>query len=508
MPLSRRFFGGALATTAFLHRGLEAQSPASPAVFAHGVASGDPLADRVILWTRVTPSSPDDLLSVEWQIASDAAMRNVLQHGVTSTNSSFDFTVKVDVTRLDPGGTYYYQFSYKGALSPIGRTKTLPAGRADRARFAVCSCSNHPFGFFNAYRNIANRAELDGVIHLGDYIYEYAEGTYGQGAPIGRVPVPNKEIVTLTDYRQRFGQYRLDPDLQEAHRQHPWICVWDDHESTNDSWFGGAQNHQPDSEGDWSQRRAVAALAWFEWMPVRENPWQNMGIYRNFRFGDLLDLSMLDTRLEARDQQVPANSPLLTAPQRTLLGPTQEEWLYRQFANSQARGARWRIIGQQVMMAQVLGPDGSPFNPDQWDGYQASRNRLLQYLAQERVNNVVVLTGDIHSSWASEISANPFAPGTALATRQAVEFVTTAITSPALEDPAAAAATAAGLRQTHPHIQYVELNRRGYFVLDVTPERAQAQWYHLAQHRERNLTETLAATFFTAAGESRLQAAR
>jgi alkaline phosphatase D len=508
MVITRRFFGGAAVSAAFLHRGMEAQTTTSPGVFAHGVASGDPLVDRVILWTRVTPAAPDDFLTVEWQIARDAQMRNVLQQGVTSTSSAYDFTVKVDVARLDPGNTYHYQFSYKGALSPVGRTKTLPVGRVERARMAVCSCSNHPFGFFNAYRNIANRADLDAVIHLGDYIYEYAEGQYGDGAAIGRVPVPNKEIVTLTDYRQRFGQYRLDVDLQEAHRQHPWICVWDDHETTNDSWFGGAQNHQPDTEGDWSQRRAVAALAWFEWMPVRENPWQNMGIYRNFRFGDLLDLSMLDTRLEARDQQVAPTSPLLASPQRTLLGATQEEWLYRQFANSLSRGAVWRLIGQQVMMAQVLGPDGNPFNPDQWDGYQASRNRLLGHLAQERVNNVVVLTGDIHSSWANEISVNPFAVGTALATRQAVEFVTTAITSPALEDPAAAAATAAGLRQTHPHLQYVELNRRGYMLLDVTRDRAQAQWYHLRAHRERNLEETLAATFFTVAGESRLQAGR
>ncbi|MDX2266737.1 MAG: alkaline phosphatase D family protein [Bryobacter sp.] len=325
--------------------------------------------------------------------------------------------------------------------------------------------------------------------------------------PLGRIPVPNKEIVTLTDYRQRFGQYRLDPDLQEAHRQHPWICVWDDHESTNDSWFGGAENHEPETEGDWSQRRAVAALAWFEWMPVRENPFQNLGIYRNFRYGNLLDLTMLDTRLEARDQQVAANNPLIADPSRTLLGATQEEWLYRQLANSQGRGARWRVIGQQVMMGNLVGPDGI-LNPDQWDGYLGSRNRFLGFLAQQRINNVVVLTGDIHSSWANEIAVNPFAPGTAAATRQAVEFVTTAVTSPGIEDPAQAVGLAQQLRATHPHIQYLDLQRRGYLLLDVDADRAQGQWYHLATIRERSTQESLAATYFAANGEARLQAGR
>lgn len=506
MRLSRRSFGAALGAS-FLSRGLHGQSGGlSP--FAHGVASGDPLADRVIIWTRVTPAAPDDFLAVEWQVASDAAMRNVLQSGVTGTNSGYDFTVKVDVNRLEPGGTYYYQFSYKGTQSPIGRTKTLPAGRMERARMAVVSCSNYPYGFFNAYRLIAQRADLDAVLHLGDYIYEYADTQYGDGAPLGRVPVPNRETVSLQDYRQRFGQYRLDPDLQEAHRNHPWIVVWDDHESTNDSWVGGAQNHQPATEGDWSQRRAVSALAWQEWMPVRENPWQDMSIYRSFRFGDLLDLTMLDTRLEARDRQVAANSPEVLAPNRTLLGSAQEEWLFRRLATSRERGAAWRILGQQVMMGQLLNTDGSAFNPDQWDGYVASRNRVLGYLASERINNVVVLTGDIHSSWANEIAVNPFAAGTALATRQAVEFVTPAVTSPGIDDAAQAAGFAAQIRATHPHVQFVELFRRGYLVLDVDRMRAQAQFYHVRTIRERQAQEDAAGTYFVASGEARLQAGR
>jgi alkaline phosphatase D len=243
-------------------------------------------------------------------------------------------------------------------------------------------------------------------------------------------------------------------------------------------------------------------------MPVRDNPWQEMSIYRNFRFGDLLDLTMLDTRLDARDQQVPPTSPLVASPARTLLGPTQEEWLYRQLSTSRARGAAWRVIGQQVMMGQLLNTDGSPFNADQWDGYQASRNRLLANLAENQINNVVVLTGDIHSSWANEISLNPFAPGTALARRQAVEFVTPAVTSPGIDDAAQAAGLAQQLRATHPHVQFVELFRRGYMVLDVDRDRAQAQWYNVRTITQRQAQEDLAMTMFTAAGESRLQAGR
>ena len=508
MSISRRYFAGALASTGILTRGLEGQTTGLPGVFAHGVASGDPLIDRVIIWTRITPTTPDEVPVVEWQMATDERMRTVIQRGVTSTNPGYDYTVKVDVARLEPGATYYYQFSYKGTLSPVGRTKTLPLGAINRVRMAVTSCSNYPYGFFNAYRLIAQRTDLDAVLHLGDYIYEYGNRTYGDGTAIGRVPTPDKDIVTLSDYRQRYAQYRLDPDLQEAHRLNPWIIVWDDHESANNSWVGGAENHNPQTQGDWSTRRAVAALAWQEWQPVRDNPWLDMSIYRNFRFGDMLDLTMLDTRLEARDQQVLESSPLVNSPNRTIIGAQQEEWLFRQWTKSVARGARWRVLGQQVMMSQVLNTDGTPFNADQWDGYTASRNRILQFLGQANVNNVVVLSGDIHSSWANEVSVNPFAVGTALARRQAVEFVGPGVTSPGIDDEAQATALAGGLRATHPHIQYVNLFRRGYYVLDVNRDRAQAEWYHVRTIKERAATEDLAAVYFTNNGESRLQVGR
>ncbi len=503
MSLSRRSFSGLL--TAASLTVLPRVSAQSAAIYRHGVASGDPLVNRVIIWTRITPAVDEAVVPVEWAIASDASFSRILQQGLTYTSAAFDYTVKVDVVRLDPNTTYYYRFSVRGTQSPVGRTKTLPSGTVDRLRLAVASCSNYPYGFFNAYRLIANRQDLDAVLHLGDYIYEYGNSTFGDGTPLGRIPSPNKEIVTLNEYRQRYAQYRTDPDLQEAHRQHPWIVVWDDHESANNSWMGGAENHQPETEGDWNARRFVSAQAWSEWLPVRDNPFQDGGqIYRTFRFGDLLDLVMLDTRIVGRSEQVDATSPLIADPNRTLLGIEQERWLNTQLSNSQGRNTRWRVLGQQVMMGQLLNTDGSPFNPDQWDGYLASRNKLLQYIAANQIPNVVVFSGDIHSSWGNEITFNPFVPSGY--TAQAVEFVGPAITSPGIGDRAQATALQAQIGATHPHVKYVELFRRGYMLVDIDKNRAQAEWYHVGTLTERSTAEELGRVLLAADGQSRLVA--
>jgi alkaline phosphatase D len=503
MPFTRRSFAQTITTASALaattNRNADAQASG---VFRHGVASGDPLINRVILWTRVSVPADEEMTVVEWAVADDAAMRRVLQRGVTSTNIGFDNTVKVDVTRLDPGRTYYYQFTAKGTASPVGRTKTLPVGSPGRLRFAVASCSNYPYGYFNAYRNIAARADLDFVTHLGDYIYEYGNRQYGDGAALGRVPQPDKEIVTLQDYRQRYAQYRSDPDLQEAHRQHPWIMVWDDHESANDSWENGAQNHTPETEGDWNTRRAESAQAWFEWLPVRENPYLGGQIYRKFQFGNLMDFVVLDTRLAGRSQQVAANSPALLDANRGLLGAEQEAWFFQELLASRNRNTRWRFVGQQVMMGQLLNPDGSPINTDQWDGYPAARARVLGHLAQNQISNVVVLTGDIHSSWGNEITGNPFAPGYVA---QAVEFVCPAVTSPGIDDRAQATALQLQIGATHPHVKYVDLFRRGYLLMDVTAERAQAEWYHVRTITERTADEELGRVLFASSGETRLR---
>src|ERR1043166_3651508 len=240
-------------------------------LFRHGVASGDPLTDRVMLWTRVTPPavrSATGPLDVRWQIARDERLSTIVASGTAQAAGERDYTVKVDVGNLEPGHTYYYAFDTGGERSPIGRTKTLPAA-IDRVRFASVSCSNYPAGYFNVYRCLANRADLDAVIHLGDYIYEFANGVYGDGTSTHRVPQPEKEAITLSDYRARYATYRSDVDLQEAHRQHPFIVVWDDHELANDAWSGGAANHN-EGEGDWPTRQAAAYKAYLEWMPIRD----------------------------------------------------------------------------------------------------------------------------------------------------------------------------------------------------------------------------------------------
>lgn len=522
--LSRRsFLAAAAAFTA--SSGAQASHGRQRVSFGHGVASGDPLHDRVIIWTRVTTPNWYDDVEVKWQVARDPKMRKVIAHGKTSANVYRDFTVKVDVDCLEPAHTYYFQFSAAGERSVIGRMRTLPRGHVNSARLAVVSCSNLPAGLFNVYALVARRSDLDAVLHLGDYLYEYRNGTFGDGTLLGRVPTPDREIVSLIDYRQRHAQYKADADLQEAHRQHPFICVWDDHEITNDSWKDGAENHNPElGEGDYQVRKRAAIRAYFEWMPIRE--WRhlpNTRIFRQFRFGELADLLMLDTRHYARDRQsaakpvsptagFPANDPVANDPSRTLLGFDQEAWLSERLSLSQSRGATWRLLGQQVMMAQ-LSPSGGQtlFNLDQWDGYIPARQRLFDAVRENNVDNLVVLTGDIHTSWANELTENPWNPaGYDPATGRGVvgvEFVAPAVSSAGILDPVEAAQTAAFVRSVSPHMKYAELNKRGYVLLDLDRDRIQGEFWHVATVDSRSREETLAAAFVNEAGANRLQPA-
>ena len=307
------------------------------AVFRHGVASGDPLADRVILWTRVTPAAATGEVTVSWQVARDPKFGQVVSRGEARTGAARDFTVKVDVPRLAAGTTYYYRFESLGARSAIGRTRTLPREGVSRLRLGVVSCSNLPQGYFNAYACLARRADLDAILHLGDYIYEYPNKGYGDGTALGRIPSPDKEMVALQDYRARHAQYKADPDSQEVHRQHPFIVTWDDHEFTNNAWQGGAENHDPDQgEGDWSIRKAAAEQAYYEWMPIREDAQTKQSrIYRAFRFGDLATVYMLDTRVVGRDEQVLRDdTAAVELAGRQLLGAAQEGWLAEQMVTS------------------------------------------------------------------------------------------------------------------------------------------------------------------------------
>jgi alkaline phosphatase D len=395
---------------------------------------------------------------------------------------------------------------------------------------AVVSCSNFAYGYFNAYRRIAERADLDLVMHLGDYLYEYGSGVYGSL----RDCEPPTEIVTLADYRTRHAQYKRDADSQAMHRQHPLVAIWDDHEVTNDAYRDGAQNHQPATEGAWETRVGDALRAYYEWMPLRPVDTRNLRRnQRSFSYGNLAELVMLEERLSARSQQLTASIPTpfgngfvqtgaFADPARQLLGAEQESWLFDKLRGTQAK---WKLLGQGVMFAQ-LKVQGAPnalgggvfLNTDQWDGYQPARDRVYAVLkgggGRPAVNNVVVLTGDIHSSWAADLTPDPNNPQVANggydpATGQgscAVEFVATSVSSPGV-DTDTNGNIANTLRSINPHLKYVNLHKRGYMLLDVTPSRALCEWWHLDTVQSLSSTESLAAVFQVADGANRLSTA-
>jgi alkaline phosphatase D len=485
------------------------QAPTARKVFRHGVASGDPLSDRVILWTRVTAPA-GAVPEVSWTVARDAAFRRVVARGTTPTAVSRDFTVKIDAIGLDPATTYFYRFQALGERSPTGRTRTLPVSNAQRVRLALASCSNYPYGYFNAYRNIASRPDLDAVLHLGDYVYEYANGQYGDGTPLRRVPNPDREMVALEDYRLRHAQYKSDPDLQEVHRQHPFIVVWDDHEFTNNAWQDGADNHNPDrGEGEWAPRRAAAVQAFFEWMPIREDrSTRQPRIYRSFAFGDLADLVMLDTRLVGRDEQAAQRDSIavIDDPARSLMGRAQEQWLFSELAASSRANVTWQLLGQQVMFAAGSLPGAEAVSTDTWEGYRPARQRVIDAITELKLPNVVVLTGDVHSSWAYDIAPNPWDGYDAATGRGAiaVEFVTPAISSPNGFANDRGPERIATLLRTRPHLKYIEGLHRGYAVLDITRERAQADWYVVPTVSERSRDERFDKGFVTEAGKPHL----
>lgn len=508
----------------------------SNAAFAHGVASGDPQSDRVILWTRT--SAADSGAELDWLVATDPLLTNVVSQGSTTTSAARDFTVKIDVDGLAPATTYYYRFKSGDNNSPIGRTRTLPTGAVDHLRFAAVSCSSLPHGFFNVYRRIAERPDLDFVLHLGDYIYEYPgidpDGEHDYADPVAiaagrQYSADNQlEMVNLVDYRRRFANYRLDADLQELHRQYAFITIWDDHELANDAWTDGAENHQPDTEGDWAIRNAAARQAYFEWLPIREAaPGDTLTIERQFSFGDLADLRTLDTRLIGRDQQpegteVPGLTSIymdegdIAAEDRHILGADQEA---RLISFLQSSTAKWKLLANQVVFAQwkllglpnaanLLNPGGQGgefINVDQWDAYPRARERIWdairggQPAPNVAIDNVVILTGDVHASWAHDITEDPnnlvaYNPLTG-AGSMGVEFVCPSVTSPA-EFPDTPVTVPAFLTQ-NPHIKFGDIQHKGYILVDITPERCQSEWYFVADHLAPNDVEALAQVYKT-----------
>jgi alkaline phosphatase D len=465
------------------------------APFYHGVASGDPLSDRVILWTRVTTDSAN--VEVKWRIATDTTMLNPIDSGVVTTDGAVDFTVKVDVTGLQPNTFYYYEFEAYGIYSLRGRTKTLPVGTAvDSLRFAVVSCSNFAGGFFNGYNHIATRNDIDAVLHLGDYIYEYGDGEFGSARGL----LPATEILSLSDYRTRHSHYKLDEDLIRVHQQYPFITVWDDHETANDAWYGGAANHTTATEGDWFTRKSVGVRSYYEWMPIRRpDPLDTNRIYRKFQFGNLIDLYMLDTRLQGREIQ----NGIDTSSARTLLGQAQFDWLAN---NLRTSPRRWQILGQQVMIAPVRIPQPTfpityaTFLEDQWDGYPAERQKLYDTLGTYGIDNFVVLTGDIHTAWGNDLP-QPGYNSTSGAGSVGVEFVTSSVTSQNFPFPVSASI----IRQFNPHTKYVDLTSHGYFILDVNQQRVQSDWYNLSTISSQTYTTAIGASWLCRNGEGYLR---
>jgi alkaline phosphatase D len=511
MSLSRRRFLHATAAAAaawpLTVRGWQDPHGPESGVFRHGVASGDPLTDRVILWTRITPGAGHNSsrpLDVRWRVAVDEKMSSIVARGIAQTAAERDFTVKVDAGNLQPGATYYYAFDSGGEQSPIGRTRTLPARGPQRLRLAQVSCANYPTGYFNVYRCLANRPDLDAVVHLGDYIYEFASGRYSDPS-ISRGVQPVNEVVTLADYRARYAHYRGDPDLQAVHRQHPFIVVWDDHELANDAWSGGAGNHSA-AQGDWKVRQRAAYRAYLEWMPIRESSAADIRLYRRFGFGGLADLIMLDTR-GLRDQQVdPTNKAAVADAKRTLLGSAQEAWLSNTLRASQKAGTSWRILGQQILFSPLTLPGMNVVRADVWDGYPAARERMFDMIDNGRIKDVAILTGDIHSSWALDVPRDPWTtydPKTAAGSR-AVEIVTPAISSPPMFSSPAQREIAAVLQPLARHLRFLEGDSRGYVLLDITPKTLQADWYFMATVTQRSEQEKRGARFVCERGSSHL----
>ena len=524
----------AQSTTGLSRRGIFALAGASAAAFAtpatgrtfgkgftHSVASGEPHADGVLLWTRYVGDTETRL---DWQISESAEFTNVIAEGQAAASPARDYCAKATASGLAPDRWYFYRFTAPdGSHSPIGRTRTLPEGPTAKFKLAVFSCSNFGFGYFNSYAHAAEANDCDLAVHLGDYIYEYGEGTYpsaGQRHP-DRDLAFDDEIVALADYRLRYATYRADQDLQRLHQVLPMIAIWDDHESTNDSWEGGAQNHQPDTEGEWSVRKAAAKQVYREWMPVSDEP------YAQYDVGDLATLFRLDTRLEGREEQFNIRQVLgaqgdpetmmaaLNAfrdgdyadPSRQLLGATQEQWLSEGLVASTARGATWQVLVQQVLMGKLKSPRGMlellgdglpdwlrarviasamaseaglPQNMDAWDGYPAARERVFK-AALEADANLFVLAGDTHNGWGFDLAQDGANVG--------VELGVSSVSSPGMESYLAAIPPeqmAGALKAENDELKWANTSQRGYMVVELTPARATTEYRFVSGIRQRS----------------------
>lgn len=511
----------------------ESTSYAGKVAFGHGVASGDPTSSRVIIWTRLTPDTPGPV-PVRWAVARDPEFKTIIRRGAVSTGPERDYTVKVDVDGLSAGQVYYYWFTVGRTTSPSGVTRTLPANGTADYKMAVVSCANWPFGYFNAYREIAKRKDVDAVICLGDYIYEYGQEGYGGtiGKQLGRNHEPAHECLKLADYRTRYAQYRSDTMLQAAHAAAPWFCTWDDHESANNSYAEGAENHQTETEGSWADRKAAAVQAYMEWMPVRDpvagSPRE--AIYRKFDIGDLATLFLLESRLIARgmdltidevglaaDNQKQAVANTLMAkvndPNRTLLGPQQEAWLAEGLKASVQSGKKWQVLGNQVTMARVKMPDlqkglpaekygqvsagsrrfwesakyGLPWNLDSWSGFPVARERLYAS-AKAAKAKLVTLTGDTHTAWANELHD-------AAGQKRGVEFGCTSITSNGAGDNMPFEEINWLMPEANEEVVFYNAFSKGYTLLTLKADQVEAEFIKVSTVRSPDYFASTDAKF-------------
>ena len=517
--------------------------------FLYGVASGDPLSDRVVLWTHAKFPGDNSDVTLNYEVATDNAFINRVSSGVVVASASSNFTAKVDATGLQAGQSYFYRFMAGATSSPVGKTRTLPASTATEVKFAVFSCSNYPDGNFHVYGE-AVKSDAQYAIHLGDYIYEHANAS---PAVAGRAHLPNREVgsvpsTALDDYRTRHAQYKSDPHLKVLHASMPMIAVWDDHESANDGNKDGAQAHQAATEGAWAARKTAAIQAWHEWMPVRTGSDKSV-IYRSFNFGSILSLHMLDTRLIGRESQVtftellnPATQAVaqdtLFSPTRQILGSTQQAWLLGQIG---ASNAVWQVLGQQVLMARMEfpltalqalnAPSSDPvavaagvqsitdyivakntppasrtpaqvglmntavnpklgYNLDAWDGYPVAREILLaQVLAANK--KLVTLAGDTHNAWHSDLTLKGLLPGSQADVKVGEEFAAPAVTSNGLEyyfptlQPSQIKQIFEGVVDD---LNWMDSSRRGYLKMSFTQTAATGEWVFINSVRNTSYT--------------------
>ncbi|MBY0583822.1 MAG: alkaline phosphatase D family protein [Sphingomonas sp.] len=522
MRIDRRSFmlTGSLGLGAFAIPGFaQTMTMADARGFTHCVASGEPGADSMLLWTRYVPASGDSV-HLRAEISPTADFAKVVSGGQQVTGPWRDWTAKITVDGLKPATTYFYRFvAPDGSFSPVGQTRTLPVGPVASFRAAIFSCSNMPFGYFNAYAHAHNRTDIDLAIHLGDYFYEYAGGHYPEpkDAIADRIPAPEHEIVHIVDYRLRYASYRSDPDLQRLHQSVPMIVQWDDHESANDSWEGGAENHQSAEEGDWNVRRAAAMQVYREWMPVSDEPW------KSYEIGTLATLFRTETRLLGRTKQpdiagvfkaFDTQKALATFrdtvwldPASSMMGTQQESWLAHAMRASVKAGQKWQVVGFGTVMGNQylpadavswLAPDagaraktfvlagiaaakaGLPFNYDSWGGYPAARARFLK-ASQAMGANLIAISGDSHNAWAHDLGQDGKPAG--------VEFAGHSVTSPGYESAVAADArtVAEGLIKASPELKWCDTSRRGYMALTLTPTKASNDWIMVDTIKEKSV---------------------